>query len=159
MAAQDFSFLYRTDQGEIDAATWWRGLLPLLGIFLVLTLGWIIAEPYADKSLATNVPGAIVVIAGNIYRIIYGAISVLLLICFYNLSAKRWRNLGRPSSFAGILPLVAATVGALNWLEPRVGGDLPHAVVILAEIILFGVFLWTFVECGGFRARFAALRR
>jgi uncharacterized membrane protein YhaH (DUF805 family) len=159
MAPPSFSFLYRTDLGEIDAATWWRALLPLLGIFVALTLGWILVEPFADNSLATTVSGAIVAIAGNIYRIIYGAISLLLLVCFYNLSAKRWRNLGRPPSFAGILPVVAAITSALNWLEPRVGGDLPHALVILADVILSGVFLWTFVECGGLRARFAALRR
>jgi uncharacterized membrane protein YhaH (DUF805 family) len=159
MATPRFSFLYRTDEGEIDAATWWRGLLPLLGIFFVLTLGWILVEPVADKSLATTVSSTIVVVAGNIYRILYGAIGLLLLVCFYNLSAKRWRNLGKPPSFAGILPVVAAISGALNWLEPRVGGDLPQALVILADVILFGVFLWTFVECGGVRARFAAPRR
>lgn len=159
MGEPDFSFLYRTDQGKIDAAIWWRALLPLLGILLALTLGWIFVEPFADNSLATNVPGAIVVVAGNIYRIIYGAVSLLLLICFYNLSAKRWRDLGQPPSFAGILPVFAAITAALVWLQPRVGGALPYALVVLAEIVLAGIFLWTFVECGGLRARFAALRR
>jgi len=86
-------------------------------------------------------------------------IGLLLLICYYNLSAKRWRDLGQPPSFAGILPLVAAIAGALNWLEPRVGGDLPHALVIIADLVLFGAVLWTLIECGGLRARFAALRR
>ncbi len=97
-----------------------RGALMLTGIFAVLTLGWILVEPFADKSLATTVAGTIVALTGNLYRLAYGFICVLLLICLYNLSAKRWRNLGRPASFAGILPVAAAVTAALYWLEPRV---------------------------------------
>jgi uncharacterized membrane protein YhaH (DUF805 family) len=152
------SFLYRTDEGEIDATTWWRGALPLVGIFIVLTLGWILIEPLADKSLATTVVGTIAVLTGNLYRLAYGFACVLLLICLYNLSAKRWRNLGRPSSFAGILPVAAAVTAALHWLEPRVGGELSHNWIIAADIILAGIFLWSVVELGNIRACFAALR-
>ena len=159
MQQPSLSFLYRSDEGEIDVATWWRGALILAGIFVVLTLGWIVIEPYADKSLATTVIGTIVVLTANLYRLAYGFISLMLLICLYNLSAKRWRNLGRPSSFAGILPVALAVDAALHWLEPRVGGDLPHALVVVADIIVISVFVWTLIELGGIRARFSAVRR
>jgi uncharacterized membrane protein YhaH (DUF805 family) len=159
MAQSSLSFLYRSDEGEIDAATWWRGALTLTGIFVVLTLGWIVVEPFADKSLATTVTGTIVVLTGNLYRLAYGFVCLLLLICLYNLSAKRWRNLGRPSSFAGILPIAAAVTAALHWLEPRVGGDLSHYWIIAADIVLAGIFLWSVIELGDIRACFTALRR
>ncbi len=83
----------------------------------MLTLGWIVVEPYADRSLATTVLSTIVVLTANLYRLAYGFICLLLLICLYNLSAKRWRNLGKPSSFAGILPVAVAIDAALHWLE------------------------------------------
>ena len=118
MPRPSLSFLYRSDAGEIDVATWWRGALVLVGIFAVLTLGWIVLEPYADKSLATTIVSTIVVLTANLYRLAYGFIGLLLLICLYNLSAKRWRNLGRPSSFAGILP-VAIAVDAAAGYDPQ----------------------------------------
>jgi uncharacterized membrane protein YhaH (DUF805 family) len=155
----NLSFLYRSDEGEIDAATWWRGALMLTGIFAVLTLGWVLIEPFADKSLATTVTGTIVVLTGNLYRLAYGFICVLLLICLYNLSAKRWRNLGSPSSFAGILPMAAAVTAALHWLEPRVDGDLPHYWIIAGDIALAGIFLWSVIELGDIRACIRAVRR
>ncbi len=158
MAQPSLSFLYRSDEGEIDVATWWRGALVLAGIFAVLTLGWIVVEPYADRSLATTVLSTIVVLTANLYRLAYGFICLLLLICLYNLSAKRWRNLGKPSSFAGILPVAVAIDAALHWLEPRVAGDLPHVLVIAADVIVIAVFLWALIELGGIRARFAAPR-
>lgn len=159
MLQPSLSFLYRSDEGEIDVATWWRGALILVGIFVVLTLGWIVIEPFADKSLATTVVGTIVVLTANLYRLAYGFLCLMLLICLYNLSAKRWRNLGRPSSFAGILPVWTAVTAALHWLEPRVAGSLPHALVVLADILLVVIFLWTLAELGGLRARFVAPRR
>lgn len=155
----DLSFLYRSDEGEIGVATWWRGALIVATIFAVLTLGWVAIEPYADKSLATTVLSTIVVLTANLYRLAYGFICLMLLISLYNLSAKRWRNLGRPSSFAGILPVALAIAGALNWLEPRVGGALPHALIIVADVLLVVIFLWTLGELGGLRAYFGPLRR
>jgi hypothetical protein len=149
MPRRSFSTLFRSDQGEIDAPMWWRGILILGGIFAVLTLGWFFIEPLADKALATTIASTIVVLTANLYRIAYGVICLLLLICFYNLSAKRWRGLGRPASFAGILPVVGAIVAALHWLEPRTGGDTPHALVIAADMLLFAVLIWNVTELGG----------
>lgn len=149
MPQRSFSTLFRSDQGEIDAPMWWRGILILGGVFALLTLGWFFIEPFADKALATTITSTIVVLTANLYRIAYGVICLLLLICFYNLSAKRWRDLGRPASFAGILPVVGAIVAALHWLEPRTGGDTPHALVIAADMLLFVVLIWNVIELGG----------
>lgn len=152
---QSFSTLFRSDQGEIDAPTWWRGLLLLSGVFAVLTLGWIFIEPFADKSLTATLASTMIVLIANLYRLAYGFICLLLLISFYNLSAKRWRNLGRPASFAGILPIIGAVAAALHWLEPRTAGETPHLLVIAADMLVFAVLIWNVIELGGI-ARFRA---
>jgi uncharacterized membrane protein YhaH (DUF805 family) len=153
MPSRNFSTLFRSDQGAIDAPAWWRGSLILGGIFAVLTLIWIGIEPVADQALATTIASTIVALMANLYRLAYGLACLLLLLCFYNLSAKRWRDLGRPAGFAGILPIIVTIAAALHWLEPRTGGETPHALVIAADMLGFAVLIWNVIELGGI-ARF-----
>ncbi|QXX75240.1 hypothetical protein [Methylovirgula sp. HY1] len=150
MAAQTsrWSFLFRADEGRIDAGTWWRNTGVLFAIFAVLTLVWLLVEPYAKHDLATEPLFTFPILAANLYRIFYGFASVVLLICYYNLSAKRWRDLGHPAALAGILPFFACVTAALHWLEPRVGGEIPHFVVIIADILLFLTLLWNVIDLG-----------
>lgn len=144
-----WTFLFRTDEGRIDARTWWRNTFLLVAVFAGLTLGWILARPYAEHDLATTPLFTFSVLAANLYRIFYGFAGLLLLICYYNLSAKRWRDIGRPAAFAGILPFLACVAAALHWLEPRVGGEIPHFVVVIADVLVFLTLVWNVVELGG----------
>ncbi|MGO9134918.1 MAG: hypothetical protein ACLP8A_12865 [Methylovirgula sp.] len=148
-----WSFLFRSDEGRIDAATWWRYTALLAGIFALLTLVWIFVEPFAAHDLAKEPLFTLPILAANIYRLIYGFGSVLLLVSFYNLSAKRWRDIGRSSGLAGLLPFIVCLAAALHWLEPRVGGDIPHFVVVIADILLFATLVWNVIELGGFVRR------
>lgn len=147
---QGWSFLFRTEEGRIDAPTWRRNATLLLAVFAVLTLGWILIEPYAAHDLAKEPLFTVSVLAANLYRLLYGFASLLLLVCYYNLSAKRWRDIGYPSSLAGLLPFLACVAAALHWLEPRVGGEIPHFVVVIADILLFAVLIWNVAALGGF---------
>jgi uncharacterized membrane protein YhaH (DUF805 family) len=142
-------FLFRTDEGRIDAGTWWRYTAMLAAIFAVLTLIWIFVAPFAAHNLATEPLFTFPILAANLYRIVYGFGSILLLVCYYNLSAKRWRDLGRPSALAGLAPFIACVTAALHWLEPRTGGEIPFFVVILADVLLAAILLWNIVELGG----------
>jgi uncharacterized membrane protein YhaH (DUF805 family) len=144
-----WSFLFRSDEGEIDANIWWQNVALLAGIFAALSLGWILVEPFAEHDLAKEPLFTLPLLAANLYRLIYGFGSLLLLISYYNLSAKRWRAIGRPSAFAGLLPFLACVAGALHWLEPRVGGEIPHFLVILVDILLFATLVWNVIELGG----------
>lgn len=145
-----WSFLFRSDEGRIDAPTWWRNTGLLAGIFAVLTVGWIFIEPYANHNLATEPLFTVPILAANLYRLLYGFASLILLISYYNLSAKRFRDIGRPPALAGLVPFLLCLAGALHWLEPRVGGDIPHFVVVLTDILFFASLIWTVVELGGF---------
>jgi uncharacterized membrane protein YhaH (DUF805 family) len=145
-----WSFLFRSDEGRVDAKTWRRNAALLLGIFAVLTFAWSLIEPYAHHDLATEPLFTFPILAANLYRIFYGFASLLLLVCYYNLSAKRWRDIGRPPALAGLLPFVACIAWALHWLEPRVGGEIPHFIVILADVLLAVILIWSAFELGGF---------
>ena len=147
-----WSFLFRADEGRIDASTWWRNTLLLVGIFVVLTLGWILVEPYAEHDLAKEPLFTVPLLAANLYRIFYGFAGIVLLICYYNLCAKRWRDIGRPAAFAAILPFLACITAALHWLEPRVGGEIPHFAIIIADVLLLLIFIWNVIELGGLLA-------
>lgn len=151
MGAQDsrWSFLFRTDEGRIDAGTWWRNAGLLAGIFVVLTLAWILVAPFAEHDLATEPLFVVSVLAANLYKIVYGFAVIILLVCYYNLSAKRWRDIGRPPALAGLLPFVACLTGAMHWLAPRSAGAVPHFWIILADCVLFLVFVWNLVDLGG----------
>jgi len=141
-------FLFRTDEGRIDARTWWRYAGLLAGILALLTFAWILIEPYAEHDLAKEPLFAPSVLAANLYRIIYGFAVIILLICYYNLSAKRWRDIGHPPALAGILPFVACLTGALHWVAPRSSGAIPHLAVIIADCVLFLVFVWNVIDLG-----------
>ena len=145
-----WSFLFRTDEGRIDAATWRRNVALLVAIFAALTLGWIFVEPYAEHDLAREPLFTFPILAANLYRLIYGFASLVLLISYYNLSAKRWRDIGRPAALAGLLPFLACVAAALHWLEPRVDGEIPHFVIVIADILSVATFIWNLVDLGGF---------
>jgi uncharacterized membrane protein YhaH (DUF805 family) len=146
-------FLFRSDAGRIDAATWWRGTLLLAGIFAAWVIGWVFLEPYADHDLDTNLWMTAAIVAANVYRLLFGFAILLILVSHYNLSAKRWRDIGWPPALAGVLPFIACICGAVHWLEPRLEPSLPHIVTLAADAVLAATLVWNLVELGGLRRK------
>lgn len=145
-------FLFRSDDGRIDVATWRRGAALLAGVFICLCIGWIFIQPYADHDLNTTPLMTAVILVANLYRLLFGFSIILILISYYNLSAKRWRDIGRPAGLAGLLPFVACVCGAAHWLEPRLDRALPHAATLATDLVLILTFIWNVVELGGLRS-------
>jgi uncharacterized membrane protein YhaH (DUF805 family) len=147
-ATHSASFLFRTDQGRIDAKTWICGSLSLGGIFAVLTIIEVLLSPYARHDLATSPLFAWPVFAAYVYLMIYIFALILIAICFYNLSAKRWRDRAKPSAFAGLLPFFVLLAGAAHWLHPQMGDEIPAWSVAAIDGGIGVLLIWTIIELG-----------
>ncbi len=141
-------FLYRSDQGRIGAKIWWMGAWPLGAIFAILTIGAVLSTPFMKHDLATTPFFAWSVVAAYAYIVIYVFALLLIAICFYNLSAKRWRDRGKPSALAGLLPFVALLSGAAHWLYPQMDGQVPAWSVVMIDGCFILLLIWTIVELG-----------
>ena len=144
-----FAFLYRSEQGTIDATVWRRAALPLGAFFFILTVVWILVRPYASRGLTERSFIDAVSLAANIFGILYSFAVLLLAVCWVNLSAKRFRDRGRRPAlgFAGLLPLVILADGALHWLQPQIADVLPGWSVYGGDAIVAALLAWTVAEC------------
>ena len=143
-------FGFRTDQGRIDAKTWRQGTLFLGGLLVLLTLIWIVLSPYTHHDLATSPFLSVGTLAAFAYLIFYAFAVLLIAICHYNLSVKRWRDCRWrfPGALAGLLPLAVLSSGAMHWLQPRVPETLPYWYVLILDAVLFAIAAWNIVELG-----------
>ena len=148
-----FHFLYRTDRGLIDRATWWRGTLPIVGVGVVATAIWFAVRPYTHDAL--HQPPAAALFA-YLYLLAFAFASLILLICEYNLSAKRFSTRGLPRVLAGLLPGVLLLAGACDWYIPRSEGQVPEWTVWIAYAAVVAVVVWNIVELGLRRDRLSA---
>ncbi|MDQ6703664.1 MAG: hypothetical protein M3Z96_11485 [Pseudomonadota bacterium] len=146
-------FGFRTDQGRIDAKTWRQGTAFLSAPLAVLTLIWFLLAPFAHRDLATTPFLAWTTLAAFVYLLFYAFAVLLIAICHYNLSAKRWRDRGWPGALAGLLPLFALFSGAAHWLQPRVAEVMPYGYVAALDAALVAIIVWNVVELGSFEIR------
>jgi uncharacterized membrane protein YhaH (DUF805 family) len=149
----DFGFLFRSDQGRIGPRTWWRNTAGLGAILAVLTAIWLYLSPSAHRDLGTTPFLAWWTLAAYIYLLFYAFAVLLIAICHYNLSAKRWRDRGRPASLAGLLPVAVLVSGAAHWLQPRVAESIPYWYVLGTDLLLAGIIVWSVMELGFDRPR------
>lgn len=143
-----FRFLYRTDQGRLDRQRWLAGATPLL---LLAVVGGGVAmwvAPYAHRSLAERAFYDPLTFGANVYLLVYSFVMILTAISWTNLSAKRFRDRGRPAplGLAGLAPLAALVAGGAHWLQPRVAEVLPRWTVWSCDILLAVIAVWTLVE-------------
>ncbi|HUB64415.1 MAG TPA: hypothetical protein VL996_08215 [Methylocella sp.] len=147
-------FGFRTDQGRIDAKIWRQGTA-FLGVPLgVLTSIWFLLAPLTQHDLARTPFLAWGTIAAFAYLLFYAFAVLLIAICHYNLSAKRWRDRGwrAPGGLAGLLPLAALMSGAAHWLQPRVAEIIPYWYVAGVDATLVAIIAWNMLELGFFDA-------
>lgn len=140
-----FRFLFRTDRGTITRATWWRGTLPIVGLILIATLIWRVVRPYTEHGLEQP---PLAVLGAYLYLLAFAFGVLVLLVCEYNLSAKRFSARGLPRALASLLPLSLLLAGAFHWYLPRSQGLLPQWSAWVAGVALAGVVAWNIVELG-----------
>ncbi len=144
----DWRFLFREERGEIDAPDWRRGAAILAVLMLAMTGIWWLLLPYANRDLSERKLLDPMVFLAYAYLLVFVLAIFLAAVSCYFLSAKRWRDLGRPSWLAG-LPLIAALVaGAAAWLQPRVSEVMPWAIVGALNIVLVAIIIWHVWQLG-----------
>ncbi len=150
MDAERLRFLYRTDQGRIDRATWRRGAGALVAVLLPLTLIWFALAPYSVHDLAMTPFFAPMTIVAYAYVIFYAFAVMLIVVSFINLSAKRCRDRGLtpPLGLASLAPLLALLAGAAHFLQPRVAEVMSRWYVWGVDAVFVGAALWTIYELG-----------
>jgi Na+-driven multidrug efflux pump len=147
-SGERITFLYRSDQGRIDRATWRGGALGLLAVLLPATIVWLLLEPYTDHDLSKTPLWAPEIAAAYAYLIFYAFVVILIGASFVNLSVKRFRALGhpRPLALAGLLPLAMLFAGAAHFFQPRLADVAPRWYVYPFDLALIGVAAWTLYE-------------
>jgi uncharacterized membrane protein YhaH (DUF805 family) len=148
LSGEGFRFLFRTDKGEISRETWWLGTAMTGGIGLVATLVWFAVQPYANSDLSRRGLFDPTTFGVYVYLMLYAFIVLLTTVCWYNLSAKRFRAVGRASSFAGLPLALALVTGAAHWVAPRVPDMVPYWSPWVLDAALVVVILWTLNELG-----------
>jgi uncharacterized membrane protein YhaH (DUF805 family) len=148
-APQGFTFLFRQDQGTIGRAVWWRWTIVLALVLGVLSGIWQLLSPYSNRTVAAGDrlfdPMVFLAFA---YLVAFAFAVLLIGICHYNLSAKRWRDRGRIGGLAGLLPLSILLAAAAHWLQPRVPESMPLWTVTACDVILFACLVWNVIELG-----------
>lgn len=149
-SSERIAFLYRTEQGRVDRTTWVRGAAGLAAVLAPLTLIWLALSPYTEHDLAKTPFFVWQTVAAYAYLAVYALAVLLISASWVNLSAKRFRALGRPAplGLAGMLPLAALLAGAAHWLQPRVAEVMPRWYVSIFDVALVAVAAWSLLELG-----------
>ena len=143
-----FRFLFRTDQGTIDRATWWRGMALILAPIAAFYLGW---RALTFALMRVNLSGGLEHAASALaylYLLAFGFAILLDAVCFYNLSAKRFRDRGLPAYLAGLVLVAALFAAAAHWLQPLMQGDEPVYVPLIFDALTLILAAWTVAELG-----------
>ncbi|BDV35375.1 hypothetical protein [Methylocystis iwaonis] len=153
--AERIRFLYRTEQGRIDCATWLKGAGALAAVIAPFFLIWLALSPYTEHDLAKDPFFVPMTAVAYSFVLVYAFAILLVAVCYVNLSAKRFRDLGQPApvALAGLAPLVALIDGATRWLQPRVAEVMPIYWVWGVDAVLVGVIAWSVYELGFREAR------
>jgi uncharacterized membrane protein YhaH (DUF805 family) len=139
-------FLFRTYEGSVDRQTWRSGTLVLAAILIPLTLVWFFIAPATHRDLSTPALLNAGALGAFIYLAIFAFAVILIAVSWTNLSAKRFRAVGRPAGLAAALPFAALVDGAAHWFQPRASDVFPGWALIMTDLALLAVAVWSLYE-------------
>lgn len=153
MDAARFHFLFRSEAGDIDRATWLRYAGWIAWIVVGLTLPWLWLRGHIVHDLSQGAFFDPWVFAAYAYALAYAFALVLVGVSYMNLTAKRFRAKAWPSplGLASLVPLLAFLTGAIRLapiLSPA-GVDVVPTWAIWGMEGIFAVAAgWTMWELG-----------
>jgi uncharacterized membrane protein YhaH (DUF805 family) len=141
-------FLFQTYEGRINRHSWRSAALLLAAILIPLILIWLFVAPATHRDFSAPEFLNVATLLAFIYLVIFAFAVILIAVSWTNLSAKRFRAIGRPAAFAAALPFAALVVGAAHWFQPRAADIFPDWALIIFDMIITAVALWSFYELG-----------
>lgn len=148
LSGEGFRFLFRTDKGVIARDVWWLGTALTGAVAFVATLIWVLIAPLAKHGLAERGLIDPATLGVHLYLALYAFLILLTGVCWYNLTAKRFRAMGRAPAFAGLPLVLALFAGATHWVSPRLPEMVPLWSALAIDTGLAFVIIWTLFECG-----------
>lgn len=148
MSADRARFLFRSEEGMIDAQTWRRHAAWLAGLVAAMTLIWLVLRPYAHHDLAATAFLAPMTIIAFTYLIIYSFAVILIAISYTMLSMKRLRDRGEPTGLATLVPLLALFAGSLHFLQAKTPDVISGWYVIGLDALLILIVFGTIADLG-----------
>lgn len=143
-----FRFLYRDIEGTIGPGLWARASALPVGAALFLTLiAWGVA-PSGPRDLGSQPFFSLGIVAVHAYLMLYGFALFFLAVVQYFVSAKRYRDLGKSPTWAGLAPFVLLIASAANWFQPRSEGAMPVWAVYPFDAVAIAAIVWSVVELG-----------
>ncbi|HMK90130.1 MAG TPA: hypothetical protein VK446_10935 [Methylocystis sp.] len=147
---EDFHFLFRSDKGRIGQAVWRRYALRLFAILIPMYGLWLLLAPYAFHDLSKTPFFVPMTALAYAYALVFAFVTILVTICYINLSAKRFRDLERPSplGLASLAPFAAFLAGAAHFFQGLVEGVVPRWQVYPFDAAFVIIAGWTIWELG-----------
>ena len=103
--AEKFRFLFRNDQGSIGRSTWWGAMAALAIAWILIALVATGLTMLGDSLAAGQGTGALTLLTQGVYfSAIFNVLIILVYVCYYFVSAKRFNDLGKSPKLALILP-------------------------------------------------------
>lgn len=141
-------FLFRNENGLINAPTWRLHVGWLAALLVAMTLIWLPLRPYTHHDLAKSALIAPMTIVAFTYLIAYAFAVLLIAISYTMLSIKRLRDRGEPTGLAGVMPLIALLAGAAHWLQPQVPDVISFWYVVAIDTLLAIAVALTIADLG-----------
>ena len=141
-------FLFQNYEGTINRRTWRSGTLVLAAILVPLTIIWLLVAPATHRDLSKPELLDGEALGAFVFLVIFAFAVILIAVSWTNLSAKRFRALGRPAALAAALPFAALLGGAAHWFQPHAADIFPGWALIFIDIALAAIALWSFYELG-----------
>jgi hypothetical protein len=141
-------FLFRSEDGVVDAPTWRFHVVWLALLLTGLTAGWLVLRPLTRHDLATSAFIAPGTVAAFTYLVLYAFAVLLVAVSYTMLSIKRLRARALPTGLAGLVPLLSLLAASLHFLHAQTPDVVGLPYVVLLDGALLAAVGWTAVELG-----------
>ena len=142
-----FRFLYREAEGRIGPRLWAQASALPVGVALAMTwAAWALAP--GPRDLGAQPFFSLSIVAVHAYLLVYGFALIFLAVAQYFVSAKRFIDLGKSPSWAGLAPFALLVAGAAAWYQPRSEGSMPAWLTDPFYAAPSAIVIWTIVELG-----------